>query len=51
MWTADKISNDDHSVTGRAIHHEEVKGLFGVNPSYFLSTPAGRIINRFSQVS
>ncbi|KAJ6583769.1 P-loop containing nucleoside triphosphate hydrolase protein [Mycena sp. CBHHK59/15] len=35
--------------TGMALHAAELKGLFESAPSYLMSTPAGRIINRFSQ--
>ncbi|KAH9920611.1 P-loop containing nucleoside triphosphate hydrolase protein [Fomitopsis serialis] len=34
---------------GLAVHAEELKGLVHAAPSFFMSTPAGRIINRFSQ--
>lgn len=32
------------------MHAEELNGLIHASPSFFMSTPAGRIINRFSQV-
>jgi hypothetical protein len=32
------------------IHAAELRGLLQTSPSYFAKTPAGRIINRFSQV-
>ncbi|TFY69692.1 hypothetical protein EVJ58_g284 [Rhodofomes roseus] len=31
------------------VHGEELNGLLHAAPSFFMSTPAGRIINRFSQ--
>ncbi|KZT65538.1 P-loop containing nucleoside triphosphate hydrolase protein [Daedalea quercina L-15889] len=34
---------------GLAVHAEELNGLIHASPSFFMSTPAGRIINRFSQ--
>ncbi|CAL1707862.1 unnamed protein product [Somion occarium] len=37
------------SHSGVNIHAAEVKGLFGTAPSYFMTTPLGRIINRLSQ--
>ncbi|KAK7692904.1 hypothetical protein QCA50_004540 [Cerrena zonata] len=35
--------------SGGNVHSAEVNGLFGTEPSYFMTTPVGRIINRFSQ--
>ncbi|KAK7692905.1 hypothetical protein QCA50_004541 [Cerrena zonata] len=34
---------------GLNIHKAEINGLFNTAPSYFMTTPVGRIINRFSQ--
>ncbi|KAJ7360685.1 P-loop containing nucleoside triphosphate hydrolase protein [Mycena albidolilacea] len=34
---------------GSNIHAAELRGLMQTSPSYFAKTPAGRIINRFSQ--
>ena len=38
------------SHSGGNVHAAEITGLFGTEPSYFMTTPVGRIINRFSQV-
>ena len=39
-----------NSVASVTAHNVEVKALFCTVPSYFMSTPAGTIINRLSQV-
>ncbi|CAL1703415.1 unnamed protein product [Somion occarium] len=37
------------NTTGKTVHSAEVKSLFAALPTYFMSTPAGTIINRLSQ--
>ncbi|KAJ7150739.1 P-loop containing nucleoside triphosphate hydrolase protein [Mycena filopes] len=34
---------------GENIHAKELRGLLYTSPAYFMRTPAGRIVNRFSQ--
>ncbi|KAJ7028056.1 P-loop containing nucleoside triphosphate hydrolase protein [Mycena alexandri] len=34
---------------GENIHAQELRGLLHTSPAYFMRTPAGRIVNRFSQ--
>lgn len=36
--------------SGLNIHHAELTAVFAAPASFFLTTPMGRILNRFSQV-
>ncbi|KAJ7589613.1 P-loop containing nucleoside triphosphate hydrolase protein [Mycena floridula] len=46
MWAYSEVITGP---IGANIHRTELQGLLQTSPSFFMTTPAGRIINRFSQ--